>query len=173
MAAALFTAHAGRRQAAPEVSSAGVDAGLPSMPTTVPDEVEAVMAPYGLDLHDHRSRALTATALVHSDLVIAMTRRQVQESVLLDPGCFTRAFTLKELVRRGTGVGARPPEQDLAAWIVEAHGDRTRPDLGRRSTAEDITDPYGGPLAGYRATADELDGLTGRLADLLWPRADP
>jgi len=32
-----------------------------------------------------------------------------------------------------------------------------------------VADPFGGPAAGYEATADELDDLTGRLAALLWP----
>ncbi len=173
MAAALFTAHAARRRAAPEVSSAGIDADRPSVPDTVPPEVSEVMAPYGVDLHDHRGRVLTAAALHQSDLVIGMGRRHVQESVLLDPACFTRAFTLKELVQRGAQVGPRPADQELGPWVEATHGDRTRQALGRRATGADIADPYGGPLAGYRATAVELDELTGQLAALLWPRADP
>ncbi len=170
MAAALFSAHAAQHHAAPEVASAGVDAGHHSIPDTVPPEVSQVMAPYGVDLSDHRSRALTSQALDQSDLVVGMGRRHVQESVLLDPDCFTRAFTLKELVRRGTLVGPRPTGQDPGAWVEAAHGDRTRQALGRRTTADDIDDPYGGPLAGYRTTALELDDMTARLAALLWPR---
>jgi protein-tyrosine-phosphatase len=169
MAAALFAAHARQRQADPEVSSAGTDAGRPSIPDAVPSEVTEVMALRGIDLHGHRGRELTAPALLDSDLVIGMGRRHVRESVVLDPTCFTRAFTLTELVGRGALIGPRPAGQELGSWIRAAQGERTREALGRRSTADDIADPYGGPLAGYRATAFELDELTGRLAALLWP----
>jgi protein-tyrosine-phosphatase len=169
MAAALFAVHAGRRRAAPEVTSAGTDAGRPSMPDTPPPEVHEVMAARAIDLRAHRSRALTEAALLEADLVIGMARRHVQESVVLDPSCFLRAFTLRELARRGASVGPMPPGDDLARWVGTAHGDRTRPALGRRDKADDIADPYGGPLTAYRDCALELDELTGVLAALLWP----
>lgn len=101
MAAALFAAHARLRNATPEVSSAGTDAGRPSIPDTVPPEVTEVMARRGIDLGGHRGRELTRSALLDTDLVIGMGRRHVRESVVLDPTCFTRAFTLTELVERG------------------------------------------------------------------------
>jgi hypothetical protein len=90
----------------------------------------------------------------------------------LDPTCFTRAFTMTELVERGMVIGPRPADQATGPWIGAVHGDRTRQALGRHAEADDIADPYGGPLAGYRATASELDGLTGQLATLLWPGQD-
>ena len=37
--------------------------------------------------------------------------------------------------------------------------------------AYDIADPVGGSRADYEATADELDGLLGRLVALAWPTA--
>jgi protein arginine phosphatase len=169
MAAALFAVHARRRGAAPDVLSAGTDAGRASMPDAPPREVHEVMAPYGIDLHAHHSRALSGSVLLDADLVIGMARRHVQESVLLDPPCFTRAFTLRELVRRGNSIGARPVGEELDRWIGAAHGDRTRVALARRGTADDIADPYGGPLTAYRDCALELDALTGVLAALLWP----
>ncbi len=39
----------------------------------------------------------------------------------------------------------------------------------RKSTVDEVFDPYGGPLSGYRAIAGELDQLTEQLAGLLWP----
>ncbi|MGH9080532.1 MAG: hypothetical protein ACRDYE_10760 [Acidimicrobiales bacterium] len=172
MAAALFAAHARHRRIDPEVSSAGTDAGRPSIPDTIPPEVSEVMAAHGIDLGGHGGRELTARVLLQSDLVVGMGRRHIRESVLLDPTCFTRAFTLTELVERGAQVGPRPAGQDLGSWILAAHGDRSRQALGRRSTTDDIADPYGGPLAGYRTTASTLDELTGRLAALMWPAPD-
>jgi protein-tyrosine phosphatase len=172
MAAALFAAHARLRNATPEVSSAGTDAGRPSIPDTVPPEVTEVMARRGIDLGGHRGRELTRSALLDTDLVIGMGRRHVRESVVLDPTCFTRAFTLTELVERGALIGTRPAGQEIGSWVTAAQGDRTRQALGRRSDVDDVPDPYGGPLAGYRATASQLDELTGQLAALIWPEPD-
>ncbi len=172
MAAALFAAHARRLDADPEVFSAGTEAGGVSMPVIPPPEVDDVMASHGIDLSGHRSRALTEAALLESDVVVGMARRHVQESVILDPSCFTRAFTLKELVRRADSVGRRSTEEDFVGWVAAVHGDRTRVALARRDTADDIVDPYGGPLTAYRDCALELDELTGALAILLWPAGE-
>jgi len=148
-----------------QVSSAGVlDAGLP-----VPEEVSEVMAPFGIDLSGHRSQRMTASLLKSCDLVVGMGRRHVQEAVLLDPPCWPQAFTFKELVRRGEEVGARRPDQGVRSWIESVQGDRSRASLARRSTAEDIADPYGKPLDQYASTVAELAHLTSRLAGLLWP----
>ena len=165
MAAALFAEQVGRLTESVEVSSAGLlDAGR-----AVPSEVQEVMAPYGIDLSEHRSRRLTAEMLQSSDLIIGMGRRHVQEVVLLDPPCWPQAFKLKELVRRGQANGPRRPDQGIRSWIEAAHGTRTRADLARRSTLEEVADPYGGSRAGYRSTADELAGLTAQLVGMLWP----
>jgi protein-tyrosine phosphatase len=134
-----------------------------------PDEVTAVMAARGIDLEGHRSRTLTADMVADADLVVGMSLRHVQEAVLLEPSAWKRTFRLKELVRRGEYVGPRLPGQEPPAWIRAAQGDRPRTALAHVSPGEDVADPYGGPSAGYEATAVVLDDLTGRLADLLWP----
>ena len=164
MAAALFAREV--PDLTPQVETAS--AGLMEGGRAAPDEIVQVMASRGIDLGDHRSRTLTAPMLGEADLVIGMGRRHVQEAVLLDPMCWPRAFMLKELVRRGSDLGARRPDQDFATWIADVHRGRTRSSLVDRSTNDDIADPYGGPLAGYRKTADELERLAASLADLLW-----
>jgi protein-tyrosine phosphatase len=169
MASALFAAQMHHHTEPVSVSSAGIRAGRGSTPDAVPDEVLDVMDHYGIDLRDHRSRALTATMLQDADLVIGMGRRHVQEAVLLDPGSWPQAFMLKELVRRGESVGPRPPAQHLESWIAAVHGDRTRESLAHRSGADEVADPYGKTLADYRSTAAELDQLTTQLTTLLWP----
>jgi protein-tyrosine-phosphatase len=103
-----------------------------------------------------------------ADLIIGMGRRHVQEAVLLDPSCWTRAFMLKELVQRGNDAGPRLPGQDIGSWIEAVHGDRTRASLAHRSGAKEVADPYGGTLEGYRSTATELGQLIARLTQLLW-----
>jgi len=165
MAAALFTEQAARLAGRPRVTSAGLgDAGL-----AAPDEVVEVMLRRGVDLTSHRSTTLTTSMVADADLVVGMSLRHVQEAVLAEPVAWERSFRLKEIVRRGEFVGPRLPGQDVAAWIRAAQGDRDRTALAHVSPEGDVADPYGGPYAGYEATAVELDDLTGRLAALLWP----
>jgi protein-tyrosine-phosphatase len=172
MASALFASQVGHLTEPVEVSSAGIRARGEGMPTSVPEPVIEVMATYGLDLRGHECRALTAAMLEESDLVIGMSRRHVQEAILLDPPRWPSAFMLKELVRRGEQVGPRGPEQSVGSWIGEVHGDRTRQSLAHRSTTDEVADPYGGSLAHYRSTAEELAALVTALVGLLWPRGD-
>ena len=110
MASALFASRAGDHADPVEVSSAGTLARGDGMPTSVPEPVLEVMGTYGIDLRGHESRALTAAMLEETDLVIGMSRRHVQEAILLEPNCWPSAFMLKELVRRGEQVGPRDPE---------------------------------------------------------------
>jgi len=165
MAAALFARRSEGHVDRPDVSSAGLgDAGHP-----VPDEVLEVMTRRGIDLSEHQSTTLSAPVVAEAGLVVGMSLRHVQESMLLVPSSWQRTFRLKELVRRGEYIGPRLPGQDLAAWIRAAQGDRKRDSLAHYSPSDDVEDPYGGPYAGYEATAEELDDLAGRLSALLWP----
>jgi len=165
MAAALFARRTEALVDRPDIRSAGLsDPGH-----AVPEEVLAVMARRGIDLAGHRSTALTADAVSGAGLVIGMSLRHVQESMLLVPASWQHTFRLKELVRRGEYIGPRLPGQDVATWIRAAQGDRERDSLAHHSPHDDVADPYGGPLSGYEETAEELDDLTGRLAALLWP----
>ena len=165
MAAALFARRAEGHVDAPRVTSAGLGpSGLP-----VPGDVLDVMADRGFDLAGHRSTTISSTTVAGAGLVVGMTLRHVQESLLLVPSSWQRTFRLKELVRRGEYVGPRLPGQDMASWIRAAQGRRTRDSLAHHSPSEDVADPFGGPADGYEATAGELDDLTGRLAALLWP----
>ncbi len=165
MAAALFAHQLPELDPPVAIGSAGLMEGG----RAAPDEVLEVMASRGIDLSGHESRSLEPSLLGEADLIVGMGRRHVQEAVLLDPSCWPRAFMLRELVRRGSETGPRRPHQDPADWIADNHRGRTRSSLVDRSTNDDIADPYGGPLAGYRSTADELHGLTTALAGLLWP----
>jgi protein-tyrosine phosphatase len=171
MAAAFFTEQIANLAEPVEVSSAGLHAGEIAGTGEVPPEVVEVMAPYGIDMSGHRSRALTRPILADADLIIGMSRRHVQEIVLLDPPSWPKAFMLKELVRRGDLAGPRRSDQGIRSWIDAAHGDRTRASLAHRSAADEVPDPYGQSLARYRGTAAELAGLTAHLTGLLWPGA--
>jgi protein-tyrosine phosphatase len=169
MASALFAARVESLSGPIGVASAGTLAGQGAIPTSPPLEVVEVMRPYGIDLRDHRSQALTADLVQSADLVIGMSKRHVQEAILLDSTSWPRSFMLKELVRRGESVGPRQPGQAVDEWLDQVHAGRTRSGLVGRSTVDEEADPYGGELADYRATARELSQLSARVVEQLWP----
>ena len=61
------------------------------------------------------------------------------------------------------------PGEQVGEWLTRVASGRSRRDLLGGGTAHDVTNPVGGPLRGYAATADLLDRLTGDLAALCWP----
>lgn len=167
MAAALLERHLGSLGVPVHVGSAGLMAPGYAPP---PEAVEA-MASRGLDTTTHRSRRLGPEDLARADVVVAMAREHVREAVLMLASAWPRAFTLKELVRRGEEAGRRPPGQDLGEWLDKLHAGRSRTDLLGSSPLDDVADPIGGSRGDYEATADELDDLTARLAELAWSHA--
>ncbi len=124
------------------------------------------MAAQGLDLQQHRSRAVTAEHLAGADLVLAMARRHVREAVLMLPEAWPRTFTLKELVRRGESALPRRADQSLAGWLTAMHAGRRTSALLGDDPADDVEDPIGAPDRVYEATAAELADLVSRLVDL-------
>jgi protein-tyrosine phosphatase len=131
-----------------------------------PAEVVAVMAARGIDVTGHRSRRVSASDLAAADLILGLAREHVRHAVVLQPECWPRAFTLRELLRRGQEAGSRLPGEPLAGWLARAGDGRDRRELLGTGPGDDVPDPFGGPLAGYRATANLLDALTRDLAAL-------
>jgi protein-tyrosine phosphatase len=169
IAQAMLAARLAAQGTRADVASAGLlaDGHRP------PQEVTEVLADRGLDVSGHRSHRLTAADLAAADLVIGLAREHVREAVVLLPGVWPRAFTLRELVRRGGEAGPRAPGEPLAGWLAVAAAGRDRRGLLGRDPADDVADPYGGPLSGYQATAQLLDELTAELAALCWPTGGP
>jgi protein-tyrosine phosphatase len=150
-----------------EVRSAGrLPGGAPATPTAVD-----VLARRGLDLSEHVSRTVTPALLEESDLIVGMAREHVRDAVLLRPDVRSRAFALKDLVRRAEAVGPRRPDEQLASWLAAVGQGRTTADLLGSSEADDVVDPIGRPAERYRACADELTRLLDRLAALAFPEA--
>jgi len=127
------------------------------------------MAERGLDISAHRSRLVRTDDLAAADLMLAMARVHLRHAVVTAPEIWPRAFTLKELVRRGSEAGPRPPGTGLADWLALANQGRDRRTLLGDSPDDDIADPIGGPPLAYDQTADLLTNLLGTLADLCWP----
>jgi protein-tyrosine-phosphatase len=163
MAAALLA----RRLEDAGVKAAVSSAGLLFDGKPATDHGVDVMADRGIDTSGHRSRKLRSDLVAGVDLIIGMARSHVREAVTLVPDAWGRAFTLKEIVRRGEERGGRAPGEALGAWVARVHAGRRLPDLLGESAADDVDDPIGGPRRGYERTADELDDLTERLARLL------
>ena len=169
MAQALLSARLAARGVAVPVASAGLLAsGRPP-----PPEVASVMAARGIDVTGHRSRIVTADDLAAADLILGLGREHVRHAAVLLPGAWPRAFTIRELARRGRQAGARAAGEPLGDWLTRAADGRRRPDLLGSHPADDVADPAGGPPRGYQATADLLDQLTRDLVDLGWPNSGP
>lgn len=145
------------------VSSAGL------LPGGAPATADAQRTVDGLD--DHVSRQLSPAMVEDASLVIGMERRHVREVVVSSPDVFGRTFTLRELVRRASAVGARGVDEGetVDQWLARVGAGRRAGDLVGDDPADDIADPIGQPLARYRATAAELADLLDRLVALAWP----
>jgi protein-tyrosine phosphatase len=169
MAAALLARRLSELGVTARVRSAGMlPGGEPPLP-----EVVSVMTRYGLDLAEHRSREADAAELGSASLVLAMARDHLRYAVVSEPGTWSRAFTLRELIRRGAQIGPRTPGEPLADWLSRIHAGRERAALLGDSAQDDVPDPAGGPFRAYADVADLLDRSVARLADLGWTHAGP
>jgi protein-tyrosine phosphatase len=169
MAAPLFARRLAALGVTVPVRSAGmIRCGDPPHP-----EVISVMASYGIETAAHRSRVACAADLARATLVLAMSRENLRYAVITAPGAWPRAFTLKELIRRGERIGPRPSGEPFSGWLSRAHAGRERASLLGDSSEDDVADPAGGPLRAYADTASVLDGLVTRLAELGWAHAGP
>jgi protein-tyrosine phosphatase len=166
LAAAMLRARLFSRAVDETVESAGLgESGYPATSPTI-----EVAARAGYDLSDHRSTRIAADQIARADLVLGMERRHVREAVALHPGAWPRAFTLRELVRRGDAVGPRARHEDLASWLGRVHAGRRPTDMLGAGRDDDVADPTGDPLADYDSTARALDDLVTRVVALGWPR---
>ena len=169
MAAALLARRLAALGVTVPVRSAGmIGSGDPPHP-----EVISVMASYGIEIASHRSRIVCAADLAPASLVLTMARENLRHAAITEPGAWPRAFTLKELIRRGERIGPRPPGEPLSRWLSRAHAGRERTSLLGDCLDDDVPDPAGGPLGGYADTASLLDQLVTRLAELGWLYAEP
>src|SRR6476620_248549 len=149
------------------VSSAGTAAweGSPAMP----EAVEAA-AERGVDISGHVATRLRPGTAAVADLVLCMATEHRDQIASEEPQAVDRTFTLKELVRLLEG-GARAEATPTAriAAAAAARADAARADAGGSAHPdEDIADPLGLPLDGYRAIATELDDWIGRLVPALF-----
>ncbi|HUP86244.1 MAG TPA: hypothetical protein VM143_11305 [Acidimicrobiales bacterium] len=166
MAEALLRDRLARRGVPSHVHSAGlIEGGRPASAHGVD-----VVRGRNLDLTGHRSTELSPDLVHGADLLLGMARLHVREAVVLRPQVWPKAFTLKELVRRGDDIGARPAGQSVEEWLLEAHAGRSRVDLLGDDSDDDIFDPIGSSRSQYERTATEIENLIDRLVALLFDR---
>ncbi|MGQ0802725.1 MAG: arsenate reductase/protein-tyrosine-phosphatase family protein [Actinomycetota bacterium] len=164
MAEAVLRHRLDQRGVPATVTSAGLlEAGRPSLA-----DARRALEDRGLRAAERLSRQLEKGVVRGADLVLGLERAHVREVVVLDPDAWPRTFTIKELVRRASAVGARRSEEPLAQWVARVHAGRRRADLLGSSPDDDVRDPTGGPPEGYDATADLLDALLTRFVNLAW-----
>ena len=167
MAEGLLRARLESRGVEAIVGSAGL--AFEHRPAT--DEAIRAAASKGVDISTHRSRIISRELLDGADLAIGMERMHVREAIVLSRRFAERAFTLKELVRRGEATGARAPGEPLARWLERlAAGRRSRELLGE-SQDDDVADPYRQSRDVYRGCVNEISTLVDRFVGLGWPDA--
>lgn len=161
LAATLLGARLCVHGVAAVVTSAGTGGfDLPVSPDAV-----TVAAELGCAIEHHRPRVVTPEILRTdgADLVLTMTRQQLREVAVLEPAGVPRTFTLKELVRRAGGDGARGTAEDLSVWLGRLAAERDLRELFGDHAVDDVEDPYGRSLAVHRRVAAELDRLVRSL----------
>jgi protein-tyrosine phosphatase len=148
-----------------DVSSAGtlrLD-GAPALPAAV-----RAARRLGIDLAEHRSRALGSGSLASADLVLGFELFHLETAVAAGARP-ERSFLLSELVALlPPDGGAGDPVRRARTAVRRAHARR----LGSGAPgATAIGDPVGRPESTMRQTALEIDALVSRLALALFDRA--
>jgi protein-tyrosine phosphatase len=154
--------------ATPPVGSAGSIArdGAPAMPEAVKAAAEL-----GVDVSGHSARRLRPEDIGDAVLIVGMAAEHREDVQAFVPEAEARTFTLKELVRLLEATGPRPVDTTpsdggLAGAVADAH--RRRAGSPAIPGEDDVRDPLGLSLQGYRAVASELEDLCERLASCLY-----
>lgn len=149
-----------------EVGSAGtLDApGLES-----PHEIHTVAKAAGLNLREHRSKALGDVPLGQADLVIGFDLSHIAGAVVDGDAPREKTFRLVELVRLLDGI---EPFEDLSgierARSMVAEANEVRSTASSYMPNEDIDDPFHGPMKGYEEMATRITELTEKLVEQLF-----
>jgi glycine hydroxymethyltransferase len=181
MAAGILRDRLARRGVDIDVLSSGV-AGWEGSGAT--DEAVRAAGELGVDISGHVARRFSPSQLSEADLVVAMTEEHAAAITQSSPHASVRTFTLKELVNLLDHSSETQTEGDGAADAVPVGGDavarlrhavmeadRRRAEGDVAPSADtDIADPLGLGLEAYRATAWELEQLTDRLVDSIFPK---
>ncbi|MER7007973.1 low molecular weight phosphatase family protein [Dactylosporangium sp. NPDC000555] len=136
-----------------EAGSAGTHA-VPGL--AMPAHAEAVLREAGADPEGFRSRRVTPPLLTGADLVLTASRAERAHCVTLAPSTAARTFTLRQY---GRYLAALPP----GCGPEEVARVRGRLQPGTPGD-DDLDDPYGGPIEGFRECAGTISTILRLLA---------
>ena len=125
---------------------------------------------FGGDPDGFVASQLTEATIAGSDLVLALTQEHATRVTALDPGAFSRTFTLREFARAIEGFAAEGDPGDPLRWraLTDRAVDARRHGLLPPRGDDDIDDPYGRPDEAFDVMASRLvpaiDILAGRQA---------
>jgi protein-tyrosine-phosphatase len=121
------------------------------------------LGPMSNEVAQHRSQPILAEWLEESDLILGMERVHVREVAVTAPGTWTRAFTLKEFVRRSESFDPPSAEQTFSEWMAFVGQGRVRQDLLGSSTEDDLDDPVNMSAGEVKNVAKEIRQLIERV----------
>jgi protein-tyrosine phosphatase len=149
------------RAAGLDAASAGTHA-VPDL--DMPPAAKAVLRELGADPSGFASRRVDAGLLTGADVVLTATRAERAHCVTLAPAVAARTFTLRQF---GRYLAALPPAPTTLRDIARVRG-RLQPGS---PLDDDLPDPFGGPIDGFRVCAATIARILTLLADR--PRRDP
>jgi protein-tyrosine phosphatase len=132
-------------------------------------EAREIALSCGVDLSQHRSRALRDMSLEGVDLVLGFEEEHVRRAIVDDAAARSRSFRFRELVELLEHVSpvADPSRAERARKAIAAANElrRSEPSL---VTGADVPDPFGRSWRVYRETAAVIRGLSVDLAERLF-----
>lgn len=162
LAAAVFRATAGE---AVRVESFGtLELGrVPALPEAV-----AAARAAGLELRDHRARAVPVGALARAELVLGFERDHVVAAVVDGRARREVAFTLPELADLLARIGPTDDDATPDELVARAHG--LRQERSRDWRPPEVADPLGLDSSAQRAIAARVEELAAAVARALFRR---
>lgn len=159
LVAALLERALGERDIDVEIASAGTGAPDGAQPDR---KLLRVAGDLDLELFEHRSRQVTYGDIRGSDLIVVMTGEHAEEVVDVDKSAAERVVPLRVAAWRSASLrGRRLPFSEWVRLLTVQDPDRR---ASPNDWGNDVSDPIGGPLRGYRKMADEVDHLVEQLA---------
>ena len=124
-------------------------AGTSNVRATADPNTAKAAAAVGIDVSAHTARHLDAAILREdgADLTLVMTRAHLRNVIGIDVGWWPRTFTLKELARRAGQHSPAAPGESFGSWLGRIAAGRRAGGMITPDPVDDLTDPYGLPLA--------------------------
>lgn len=169
MLSRALSARLGEAAARYEIRSAGMEVVDGQRP---PEDFVELAFVRGIDLRAHEPVAFGAAVAAQADLVLTMTRDLLRTMVVQEPSVWPRAFTLLELLRRGTTTTPPRPDDTLTSWIARVHAGRGRAELLGAEPRDDLRDPMVDASESNEEMFGELERATRALARLLATLSD-